>query len=81
MSIILFFAKEIKDAFNDGSLLVGLKPPILIRWLFPPAGCFKINADGSAKGNSEAARFEGMIRNDQGRWLLGYLEAMSRHLV
>ena len=43
----------------------------LVSWIPPPAGCLKLNSDGSVHhlGNAAAG---GLIRDDLGHWIQGY---------
>lgn len=43
-----------------------------VRWLWPQIGAVKLNVDGSSKGNPGMAGFGGVIRGDQGRWIVGF---------
>ncbi|KAJ1433423.1 Ribonuclease H domain [Sesbania bispinosa] len=41
-------------------------------WVPPPAGCFKINVDGSFYPNSLHMGFGGVIRDSDCKWVLGF---------
>ena len=43
-----------------------------ISWVWPLPGYVKLNVDGSSRGNPGLAGFGGLIRSDNGRWLLGF---------
>lgn len=58
----------------------------LICWNFPPAGCIKINTDGSSSMEDHRGGFEGLVRRDQGKWVegfcgyIGYAETLKAEL-
>ena len=43
-----------------------------ISWERPDRGWFKLNTDGAASGPTNRASCGGLIRNDQGNWLMGF---------
>ncbi|PKI49687.1 hypothetical protein CRG98_029932 [Punica granatum] len=45
----------------------------LIGWRMPSDGWLKLNTDGAAKGNPSLARAGGLLRDDNGRWLGGFV--------
>ena len=45
---------------------------IQVRWLHPPSNWFKLNLDGSSRGNLGFAGDGGLIRNEKGEWVKGY---------
>ena len=46
---------------------------IQVRWLKPPLSWYKLNSDGSSLGNPGRASGGGLIRNDKGEWIKGYV--------
>ncbi|XP_073315708.1 uncharacterized protein [Primulina huaijiensis] len=44
----------------------------IVRWLRPPSGCFKLNVDGSSRGNPGNSTAGGVVRDDSGRVLLSF---------
>ena len=46
-----------------------------MRWLNPPSNWFKLNSDGSARGNPGLAGGGGLIRNEEGEWVKRYARA------
>ena len=48
-----------------------------VRWLNPPSNWFKLNSDGSSRGNLGLAGGGGLIHNDKGEWVKGYAQAIS----
>ena len=44
----------------------------LVKWVWPSQGFIKLNVDGSFRGNSGSARFGGLARGDDGRWIFGF---------
>lgn len=43
-----------------------------IRWERPPIGCKKLNIDGSRLGIIGRAGYGGVVRNEHGRWIVGF---------
>ncbi|KAK7291983.1 hypothetical protein RIF29_07579 [Crotalaria pallida] len=43
-----------------------------IHWRKPPEGWFKMNTDGTSRGNPGLAGCGGLIRDGEGRWIIGY---------
>ena len=41
-------------------------------WVKPEAGWMKLNTDGSSLSNLSLARGGGLVRNEEGRWLVGF---------
>ncbi|XP_073037131.1 uncharacterized protein [Primulina eburnea] len=46
----------------------------IVRWLRPPSGCFKLNVDGSSRGNPGDSSAGGVVRDHSGRVLLSFSE-------
>ncbi|XP_075507656.1 uncharacterized protein LOC142544497 [Primulina tabacum] len=46
----------------------------IVRWLCPPPGCFKLNIDGSSRGNPGESSVGGIVRDFYGRVLLSFSE-------
>ncbi|KAK1412939.1 hypothetical protein QVD17_34560 [Tagetes erecta] len=44
-----------------------------VNWNHPKSGWLKLNTDGSSLGNPGASSYGGVIRNDCGEWVLGYV--------
>ena len=53
-------------------------PPTCVRWRRPDQGKLKLNIDGSAQGNSGLAGGGGVLRDNQGNWVLGYSRKIER---
>ena len=51
---------------------------MLVRWERPGQGKLKLNIDGSAQGNSGLAGGGGVLRDDQGKWVVGYSRKIGR---
>ena len=51
---------------------------MLVRWERPDQGKLKLNIDGLAQGNSGLAGGGGVLRDDQGNWVLGYSRKIGR---
>ncbi|KAJ8763632.1 hypothetical protein K2173_003104 [Erythroxylum novogranatense] len=64
--------QECLSVFNSGAHLVSHRPPRWIAWTKPPPGFVKLNTNGSAVGNPGQARYGGLIRDMEGRWLAGF---------
>ena len=66
------------QAVTEFHFLAGTtKPPLvwvpqLIRWQAPPYPYLKLNTDGNALDNPSLAGVGGVLRNHQGRWILGF---------
>ncbi|KAK9139538.1 hypothetical protein Scep_009219 [Stephania cephalantha] len=50
-----------------------INTPRRVAWNCPPTSWVKVNADGESKENGRQAFFGGCIRDEQGKWLLGYM--------
>ncbi|KAH7845274.1 hypothetical protein Vadar_000239 [Vaccinium darrowii] len=48
------------------------KNVVMIKWLHPPPGSFKLNTDGAFKGSLGQATGGGLIRDDKGNWIVGF---------
>ncbi|KAK8717503.1 hypothetical protein V6N13_044770 [Hibiscus sabdariffa] len=46
-------------------------------WIVPPTGWFKLNCDGSRLPDSDVATCDGVVRNDQGAWIVGYSKMLG----
>ncbi|XP_073062068.1 uncharacterized protein [Primulina eburnea] len=46
----------------------------IVRWLRPPFSCFKLNVDGSSRGNPGDSSVGGVVRDHSGRVLLSFSE-------
>ncbi|XP_075480593.1 uncharacterized protein LOC142521250 [Primulina tabacum] len=46
----------------------------IVRWLCPPPGCFKLNVDGSSRGNPGESSVGGVVRDSSGRVVLSFSE-------
>ncbi|OMO88470.1 reverse transcriptase [Corchorus capsularis] len=57
-------------AFNNTTAIK--RNEILVSWIPPLQGWFKLNSDGSVEGNPGIAGSGGAIRDDQGQWVAGY---------
>jgi len=82
----LTFANDIAMAFNRGTKDDKKGNETLIKWFFPPAGCIKINTDGSSSNEGSCGSFGGLVRTDQGKWVegfcgyIGYADALTAEL-
>ena len=47
-------------------------------WIKPPVGWLKLNTDGSAVGNHEIASGGGLIRNENGDWVMGFARSLGQ---
>lgn len=71
-------AKEIvQRAFEYSFSAAPAKEPVVIivrpiRWSKPVAGWLKLNTDGSSLGNPGLARGGGLIRNEEGGWVVRF---------
>ncbi|KAL0002820.1 hypothetical protein SO802_016601 [Lithocarpus litseifolius] len=54
-----------------------IRNKIQVKWLNPPSNWFKLNSDGSARGNPGLACSGGLIRNEKGEWVKGYARAIG----
>ena len=52
-----------------------------IRWERLPQGWMKFNTDGSSIGNLGLASCWGIVRDNQGRWILGFLGTLGQLVV
>ena len=43
-----------------------------VRWEKPPKGWSKLNTDGSILGSTSLAGCGGIVRNNQGGWVVGF---------
>jgi ribonuclease HI len=50
---------------------------ILVAWLPPLSGWVALNSDGAAKINDKTARCDGVLRDERGRWLDGFVKALG----
>ena len=53
------------------------KTKIQVRWLPPSLDWVKVNFDGSSMGNPGLARGGGLIRNQEGEWVKGYVRVIG----
>ena len=44
-----------------------------VGWEFPPPSFYKLNVHGSVQDSPTRAGFNGVIRSDNGSWVLGFL--------
>ena len=44
----------------------------LVSWVWPPQSFIKLNVDESSQGNPGLARFGGLARGEDGRWIFGF---------
>ena len=61
-----------------GSIPTSRSTNKLVRWERPEQGKLKLNTDGSAQGNVGLAGGGGVLRDDQGNWVLGYSRKIGR---
>lgn len=45
----------------------------MINWVSPPLGKIKLNIDGCSKGDPGQACAGGILRNEKGEWILGFV--------
>ncbi|XP_021299308.1 heterogeneous nuclear ribonucleoprotein D-like isoform X2 [Herrania umbratica] len=69
-------AKRNKVELDGGSQILLHK--VYARWERPPRRFFKLNSDGSSAGNPGKAGAGGIIRNDQGEWIVGYSRKLGQ---
>ncbi|KAL4298591.1 hypothetical protein AHAS_Ahas17G0016200 [Arachis hypogaea] len=73
--IVLNHAHTIKTAFEKS----GLTPQgrrhreVHVAWSYPPENWTKLNTDSAASTNPNAGGCGGVIRNEQGRWVAGFM--------
>lgn len=53
------------------------KQMILIKWECPPSSMVKLNIDGASKGNPGRAECGCVIRDHEGRWLIGAAQSLG----
>jgi len=64
-------ARDTAGALHVGSI-ARIREPILVQWLPPPQGFFKLNSDGSLNHAAKNASAGGIIRDWEGNWVKGY---------
>ena len=69
-------AAEIAYLVSNGNQNT-IRNKIQVRWLNPPSNWFKLNSDGSSRGNPGLASDGGLIHNEKGEWVNGYARAIS----
>lgn len=75
---ILSYAKTIIDAKGGQVLSCKQKNIRDIKWMFPPDGWCKLNTDGSSKGNPGIGGCRGLLRDDSGSWIVGFVINLGR---
>ena len=50
---------------------------IRVKWIAPLMNWYKVNSNGSSLGNPGLAGEGGLIRNDRGEWIRGYVRAIG----
>lgn len=70
--------RAIKGAKEAQTLLLKHNGPdkasqLWVAWTPPPAGYVKVNTDGAKKANTGLASAGGLIRDDIGQWVVGFL--------
>ena len=50
---------------------------IQVKWIAPLMNWYKVNSNGSSLGNPGLAGEGGLIRNDRGEWIRGYVRAIG----
>lgn len=63
--------EDYRDASSCAPLSINSRQESLVSWQFPWVDWGKLNADGSARGNSEPAGVGGMIRDHNGSRIKG----------
>lgn len=51
---------------------------VLVRWNPPDEGWVKVNTDASVSGNGGLASCGGLIRDEDGRWIVGFAKKVGR---
>ena len=69
-------AAEVAYLMSNGNHST-IRNKIQVKWLNPPSNWFKLNSDGSARGNPGLAGGGGLIRNEKGEWVKGYARAIG----
>ena len=54
-----------------------LRTNIQVKWTKPPVGWLKLNMDGFAVGNPGIAGDGGLIRNENGDWIMGFARSLG----
>ena len=74
LNFIKFKSVQFKEAcrFEDNNGVKKAKEWRLIGWDCPPPGWYKFNTDGAMKASCQVAAAGGILRNDQGNWLVGF---------
>ena len=49
-----------------------------VSWVKPDLGWFKLNTDGAARGSPGAAAGGGLVRDEDGNWVIGFSRKISR---
>jgi hypothetical protein len=66
----IHFLKDICcDAWNN---LKVYRHPTTVSWLRPEEGFIKLDVDDNSLRNPGRIRFEGLLRNSEGRWLMSF---------
>jgi len=52
---------------------------IQVRWIKPPLSWYKLNSDGSSLGNPGRVGGGGLIRDDKGDWIKGYVRNIGHN--
>ncbi|CAL1387602.1 unnamed protein product [Linum trigynum] len=52
-----------------------------IHWCFPRSGWLKLNVDGASEGNSGLAGAGGIIRDECGKWVAGFVAKIGEALA
>ncbi|KAK4276979.1 hypothetical protein QN277_015057 [Acacia crassicarpa] len=73
---VLRYAKEVITARQKLGVQ-GVKQEVLVRWMPPLVGTFKLNVDGCSKGMGKLAGCGGLIRTDDGQWVTGFAKKLG----
>ena len=55
-----------------GTASSSINTPLMICWTMPPMEFVKVNVDGNSIGDPGTAGFGGLIRRDDGSWVVGF---------
>lgn len=68
---ITHMANELRSIYGYENHTVGHRQP-LVRWEHPPHRFCKMNVDGSLYGSLGKAGFGGVVRMNNGEWIIGF---------
>ncbi|PKI31543.1 hypothetical protein CRG98_048066, partial [Punica granatum] len=80
---ILQTARSFREGWALVEKVIGTtsKRWVNISWIRPPEDFFKLNTDGSSRGNPGAAEASGLLRDADGRWIVGFSQNIGIAIV